>query len=171
MPGASSGASTGKVYEINLDLGSIQGESTSSTHPNTIEIDSFSFVMTNTPVRTGSGPQKGGKVSISEVELTKAVDKATSQLCAAVSFGQLFKTATLTWSKSTGGKKPEDYMTITLTNALVTSVHLTSPGSRGIGVESVSLSFDSIAITYMVQGKDGLLTRTGAWSYSLAAGA
>jgi len=54
-----------------------------------------------------------------------------------------------------------------LLNARVTSVQLSSPGGEGIGRESVSLTFQRITLTYLMQGKDGLLTMAGAWSWDI----
>jgi type VI secretion system secreted protein Hcp len=159
------------AHEIHLDLASVQGESASSAHLNEIEISSFSWGVSNSPVNTASGAIKGGKVSMTEVTVTKPFDKASVQLLKASATGQIFKTAKITWSKSTGGKKPEDFITITLIGVLVSSVQQTSErGGEGMGTETVTLSFDSVTVDYKVQGKDGLLTSAGSMFYDLAKG-
>jgi type VI secretion system Hcp family effector len=108
---------------------------------------------------------------MTEVTVTKPFDKASVQLLKASATGQIFKTAKITWSKSTGGKKPEDFITITLIGVLVSSVQQTSErGGEGMGTETVTLSFDSVTVDYKVQGKDGLLTSAGSMFYDLAKG-
>jgi type VI secretion system Hcp family effector len=103
--------------------------------------------------------------------VVKGVDKATTGLWYALYSGQAIKTATISLSKSTGGKKPEDYFTMTLSNVFVSSIHLHSgEGESGMGTESVTLSYDSIDLVYKRQGADGLLTNAGVVSFSLAAG-
>lgn len=157
--------------EIHLDLVSIQGESPSTAHRDEIEISSFQWGVSNSPINTKDGPVKGGKASMTEITVTKAVDKASVQLMKAAATGQIFKTAEITWSKSTGGKKPEDFMTITLSGVLVTSVQLSSsPGGEGVGTETVTLSYDKINIDYKVQDKSGLLIPAGQMAYDLAQG-
>ena len=39
-----------------------------------------------------------------------------------------------------------------------------------MGTETVTLSFDQVAVDYKVQGKDGLLTSAGSMGYNLAQG-
>jgi len=103
--------------------------------------------------------------------VVKAIDKATCRLWSALYFGQPVKTAIISVGKSTGGKKPEDYYTITMSNVFVTSIQLRSgDGEPGLGTESVTLSFDSIDQVYKIQGKDGLLTNAGVVTYNLASG-
>ncbi len=159
------------TQEIHLDLAGIQGESSSTAHPNEIEISSFSWGVSNSPVNTGSGAIKGGKVSITEVTVTKFFDKASVQLLKASANGQIFKSAKITWSKSTGGKKPEDFITITLQGVLISSIQQSSSRTgEGMGMETVTLSFDAVTVDYKVQGKDGLLTSAGSMAYDLAKG-
>jgi type VI secretion system secreted protein Hcp len=161
----------GSAYEIHLDLGSIQGESSSTAHPNEIEIGSFSWGVSNSPVNTGGGFVKGGKVSMTEITVTKFFDKASVQLLKAAATGQILKTAKITWSKSTGGKKPEDFMTITLTGVLISSIQQSSSrGGEGMGTESVTLCFDKVNVDYKTQERTGLLISAGQMSYDLALG-
>ena len=168
---AASGSDAKGGYEIHLSLGTIQGESSSSAHPNEIELDSFSWGVTNSPVNTQNGTIKGGKVSVTEVTVTKPLDKSSIQLLKASTTGQVLPKATITWSKATGGKKPEDFITITLQGVLVSSVQQSSAHSlAGMGMETITLSFDQVSVDYKVQGKDGLLTSAGSMGYNLAQG-
>jgi len=91
MPLVPVGATPGVVsgYEIHLDLASIQGESLSAAHPNEIELTSFSWGVSNSPVNTSTGLVKGGKVSMTEVTVTKFIDKASVQLLKASATGQI----------------------------------------------------------------------------------
>ena len=161
----------GSGIEIHLDLGSIQGESPSTAHPNEIEISSFSWGVSLTVIRTkgGTGGDTVPKASITEITVTKFVDKASVRLLAAITTGQYFKTAKITWSKSTGGKKPEDFLTITLTGVYITSVNQNSSrGDEGVGRETLTLSFDEVNYDYKEQGKNGIMTSAGQMTYDLA---
>src|SRR5512140_2909440 len=110
-------------YEVHLNLGSVQGESSSKAHPNEIEVISFSWGLSNSAIRSAQGgTSKGGKVSVNEICLSKHTDKSTPLLVNAVASCQTFPTATISLSKSTGGKKPEDYFTIKLTNAYISAL-------------------------------------------------
>jgi len=170
-PAAGPAPSEKSGYELHLNLGAIQGESASSAHPNEIELSGFSWGISNSPVNTQNGSIKGGKVSMTEVTVTKPVDKSSVQLMKASATGQIIQKAVITWSKSTGGSKPEDFITITLQGVLVSSVQQSSAqGIAGMGTETITLSFDQVAVDYKVQGKDGLLTSAGSMGYNLAQG-
>ena len=137
-----------------------------------MEIDTVALGGSNTPIRTvgSGGGTKGGKPTITEITIHKSVDKSSTALWSACANGQKIKTGTITFNKSTGGKKPETYMTITLTNVYVTGVQFTSGHGSVLGTESVTLSFDNINWEYKAQGIDGLLTTAGQFIYDLVLG-
>jgi type VI secretion system secreted protein Hcp len=162
---------TVSTVEIHLDLVSIQGESLSSAHLNEIEVDSFSWGVSNSAVNTQSGGIKGGKVSMKEITVTKNFDKSSPGVLKAVAAGQVFKTAKISWSKSTGGKRPEDFVVIVLTGVLITSVVQNSERTgEGMGTETITLAYDKISMDYKWQDKTGLLISAGQMAYDLAQG-
>lgn len=166
---AKQGASSG--YEVHLDLVKIQGESNSTAHPNEIEIVSFSWGLSNTAVRSAQGDStKGGKASVGEISLVKHTDKSSPGLFLAVTGCQTFPTATISLSKSTGGKKPEDYFVIKLTNAYVSSLHFSSPSAEGLGTETLTLNFQKINMDYRQQNTMGILVSAASATYDLTQG-
>jgi type VI secretion system secreted protein Hcp len=167
--GPAAGAVSG--YEVHLDLGKIQGESNSTLHTNEIEVLSFSWGLSNTAVRSAQGDTtKGGKASVGEITLVKHTDKATPHLVLAVTGCQTFPTATISLCKSTGGKKPEDYFIIKLTNAYISSLQLSSPSAEGLGTESLSLNFQKIFLDYRLQNTMGILVSAASATYDLTQG-
>jgi type VI secretion system secreted protein Hcp len=158
-------------YELHLNLGSIQGESESSLHSQEIQINSFSWGATNSAIRSAAGSTKGGKPTVSEITVTKDLDKATPQLFNALVGSTLIKTATISMSKSTGGGKPEDHLVITLTGVYITSIQMTSSKEHLTkGVETVTLNFQKVNIDYKVQLASGLLASGGSAAYDLTKG-
>jgi type VI secretion system secreted protein Hcp len=169
--GGASAQSSVSGYEVHLDLGSIQGESNSSAHPNEIEVVSFSWGLSNTAVRSAQGgTSKGGKASIGEISVVKYTDKSTPQLFAAVTACQTFKTATISLSKSTGGKKPEDYFTVKMTNVYISSMQLSSPSGGELGKETITLNFQTVSLDYKMQTAMGILVSAATASYDLTQG-
>jgi type VI secretion system secreted protein Hcp len=156
-----------REYEAHLDLGTIMGESISAAHPNEIEIISFSWGSSNTAVRSAQGPAKGGKPSITEISVVKHIDKASAQIFQAVIQCTTIKTAKISLSKSTGGKKPEDCYVITVTGAYISSMQQSSSGGAGIGTETITINFKTINLDYKIQGANGLLTAAGSAAYDL----
>jgi type VI secretion system secreted protein Hcp len=160
-------------YSLHLDLGSIQGESQSALHSQEIEISSFSFGATNSAVRSAAGTSKGGKPTVSEITVIKHIDKASPPMLNALLTNQLIKSAKITMSKSTGGGKPEDFVTITLTGVYITSHHMTHSHDfpeHQRGLETVTLNFQKVSIDYKVQLASGLLVGATSASYDLTQG-
>jgi type VI secretion system secreted protein Hcp len=159
------------AYEVHLDLGKIQGESHSTAHPHEIEVASFSWGLSNNAVRSAQGDTtKGGKAAIGEIVLVKHTDKSTPMLVLAVTGCQTFPTATISLSKSTGGKKPEDYFIIKLSNVFISSMQLSSPSVGAMGTETISLNFQKITIDYRMQNDMGILVSAGTATYDLGQG-
>ena len=158
-------------YEVHLNLGSVQGESSSKAHPNEIEVISFSWGLSNSAVRSAQGgTTKGGKVSINEITLSKHTDKSTPLLVNAVATCQTFPTATISLSKSTGGKKPEDYFIIKMNNAYISSLQLASPSGGALGTEMISLNFQKITMDYKMQNAMGILVSASSATCDLTQG-
>jgi len=158
-------------YEVHLNLGSVQGESNSSAHPNEIEVISFSWGLSNSAIRSvQGGTTKGGKVSINEITLVKHTDRSTPLLVNAVACCQAFPTATISMSKSTGGKKPEDYFVIKMSNAYVSSLQLSSPAAGALGTETITLNFQKITMDYKKQNDMGILVAASSVTCDLKQG-
>jgi type VI secretion system secreted protein Hcp len=158
-------------YEVHLNLGSVQGESNSSAHSNEIEVISFSWGLSNSAVRSvQGGTTKGGKVSINEITLVKHTDKSTPLLVNAVASCQTFPTATISLSKSTGGKKPEDYFVIKMNNAYISSLQLSSPSAGALGTETIALNFQKITMDYKMQNAMGILVSASSATCDLTQG-
>src|SRR5579862_2665486 len=167
IPGAAS-SDAQNAYEGHLNLGQIQGESNSAAHPNEIEFVSFSWGLSNPAVRSAQGgTSKGGKVTINEISVVKHTDKSTPLLFNAIASAQKFPKAVLSLSKSTGGKKPEDYLTITLTNAYISSLQLSSPSVGAMGTETIVLNFQKIDMDYKQQNAMGILVSASSATYDL----
>jgi type VI secretion system secreted protein Hcp len=145
-----------------LEIDGIQGESTDSKHPNTIEVESFSGGATNTgSFGSGTGGGGAGKVNLQDVHFTAQVSKASPNLFAACAAGKHISKATL-YVRKQGGKQ-EDYMTVKLTKVLVTSYQVGA--GAPIAQESFSLNYAKIEFEYKPQDEKGSLGAkvAGGW--------
>ncbi len=154
------------AIEYFLKLDGLPGESLSSKHPNEIELESWSWGASNPTTVSGSG-LSAGKVSMSDLSITKPVDKCSAKLLDMVCSGKHIASAILTCSKSTGDKNPADYITIKMEEVYISSMQ--SSGSRGsdIGYESLSLAFAKVEYDYKFQDKDGTLKSAGTAKYDV----
>ena len=122
----------------------VNGLSCSTTlGPGTIEILSWSFGASNTASAGGTGSGgSAGKAAIGDLTVNKRWDDCSPQLFAATVSGKSFKTVTLTQSD----KNNTVLLTITLTNALLSSFQLSGDQSDEFPTESLSFDFQKICI-------------------------
>lgn len=142
----------------------IKGESTDKSHKDEIEVYSFSFGATNPALSTSGGGGGTGKVHIQDFVISKFTDKASPALFLACAQGTHIKTVVLTAAR--GGQA---YLTITLTDVLVSSFTSTTPDNPGKLLESLSLNFTKIEISYKPQNADGILGAPQKASWDLKA--
>lgn len=152
------------AIEYFLKLDGITGEAAASKHSGEIEVSSWSWGASNPASMHGTG-LSAGKVSFSDLTLTKPTDKATAKLLELCCTGKHITKGILTCCKSTGDKNPADYLTIKLEEIAITSVQHGGSSGDDIGRESVSLAFGKFTLDYKVQGKDGTLTAAGTASW------
>ena len=113
-----SSTSVVSASDMFLKITNIKGESTDEKHKDEINVLSWSWGTS-----TGEGKVKRGSVPaqcIQDLQLTKYVDRSTPDLITMAIAGDIAKEATLSLRKA-GGKVPEDYLVIKMTDVMVTS--------------------------------------------------
>lgn len=154
-------ASTHSDYFLKIQ--DIKGESMDDKHKEEINILSWSFGAAQPGASAIGGQGAGvGKVQFSDFQLTKYVDCATPKLMLACATGQHLKDLTFVARKA-GGTQSE-YVTIKLTNVLISAFETSSHGAVGAGdmqakatppIDTFSLNFGKIEFTYKAQNADG----------------
>jgi type VI secretion system secreted protein Hcp len=136
-----------------LKIKDVKGESVVMGHEDEIQIHSWSWgASQNGTLHRGKGGG-AGKADISDMSIQKNVDSASPALFLACCNGKHYDQAVLTVRKA--GETPLDYMTITLSEVLVTSV--SSGGSSGGDSvsESITLNFAKVKVSYQPQNSKG----------------
>jgi type VI secretion system secreted protein Hcp len=127
-----------------LKLDGVKGESKNEKHKDWIDIQSFSWGMTNTPA-TGGG--EGKKATLQDFNFTMKVDKASPSLMLACATGQRIKYLTFAISREgADGSAPGDYYVVTLTDVLISSYQ--SGGSTPPAGATAELPTASVSINY-----------------------
>lgn len=143
----------------------IVGESADKAHVGQIEVFAFSWGEANpATISTGAGSTRAGKVTVSDLTLTKPVDKASATLMQACALGQRYEKATIELVKP--GQKPVVYMTYELKNVLISSYNTSTSEGETKGTDNVSITFEAIRITYKTFKPDGTADRDiiGQWN-------
>jgi type VI secretion system secreted protein Hcp len=132
-------------------------------HKETIEIASWSFGASN-PTSVGSTSMSSGREastpSVSEIVVTKSMDKSTPKLAEGVCKGK-----TTQELKKQTNHNGDTYYEIKLTDVMVSSWQTSSGGSTGDRPsESISLNFTKISYNYTPQNADSPAIQKGSWN-------
>jgi type VI secretion system secreted protein Hcp len=146
-----------------LKFDGIKGESSDAKHKDEIDIESWSWGETHED-RGG----RAGRVAMQDFHFVMKVNKATPALMKACATGQHIPTATLTGRKA--GKDQQEYLTVKLTDVLVSSYQTGGSGASAVlPQDQVSLNFAKIQVEYRPQKPDGTLGTSEKFGYDLKA--
>ena len=131
------------AFDAFLKIEGIEGESTDKTHPGEIEIDSFSWGVTNTGNVGGGGT---GRAVPEDFHFTAPLSKASPNLMLACATGRHIQSATLTVRK--GGFEFEK---MRLSDVLVSSYQMGGDTHEDRPEDQFSLLFVKMDFFYSVQ--------------------
>ncbi|MGH8510557.1 MAG: Hcp family type VI secretion system effector [Gammaproteobacteria bacterium] len=141
------------AVDMFLKLADIKGECKDSAHKEEIDVESFSWGMTQSGSMHAGGGGGSGKVNVQDVSLTKYVDKASPNLMLACCNGTHYPEAVLAVRKA--GEDPLEYLKIKMSEVMITSVQTGGGGGEDRLTETLSLNFAKVEVEYQPQGKDG----------------
>ncbi len=149
-------------------IGTIKGESRDAKHKDEIEVLSWSWGVSQTgTMAPGGGGGGKGKASFHDFNFTHRVDKASPVLMKACATGEHIKDATITVRKA--GKGQQEYLVITMTDVLVTSVSMSVTAEGDATMEGVALAFAKVDLVYKPQKPDGSLDVGVHFKYDIKA--
>jgi len=141
------------AMDIFIKIGDLKGESTDDKHKDEIQVLAWSWGMSQSGT-THMGPGGGsGKANFQDLSITHYIDKCSPNLMLACANGKHFSEALLTVRKA--GEKPLEYLKITMTDLIITSVTTGGSGGEDRLTENVSLNFGKFKVEYTPQKKDG----------------
>jgi type VI secretion system secreted protein Hcp len=152
-----------------LKLAGVNGESGDKVHKNEIDILAWSWGMSNTGSTHVGGGGGSGKVSVQDMSLTKWVDLASTTLMTSCCDGKHYDSAVLTVRKA--GTTPLEYLVITLTEVMVTSVSTGGSGGEDRLTENISLNFRKFQVDYKEQTTTGAAGATPTMNWDIQANA
>ncbi|PYY12453.1 MAG: type VI secretion system tube protein Hcp [Acidobacteria bacterium] len=149
-----------------LKIDGIDGESQDSKHKNEFQLLSYSFGASQAHALDFTGGGHGaGKVSFTDFNFIKQVDKGSAKLLSACATGQHIPKAVLIVRKA--GKDQQEYLKVTLSDILVSNVQVTGDGSSPLPLDQVSLNYAKIEFEYKEQKADGTLGGSVKVGYDL----
>jgi type VI secretion system secreted protein Hcp len=150
-----------------LKIKGIEGESTDDKHKNEIDVLSWSWGESQTGSAASGGGSGAGKVTMQDFTFVMKVNKASPKLIKACATGEHIAEAVLVCRKA--GKGQQEFLTIKLSDCLVTSFQTGGSGGSDFETDSISLNFAKINYEYRAQKADGSLDGPIKAGYDLTA--
>ena len=154
------------AVDMFMKLEGITGESQDSVHKGEVDVLAWSWGISNSGTTHTGGGGGAGKANFQDLSFTKWVDLASTPLMLATANGKHVTKATLVVRKA--GEHPLEYITIVMTECLVTSISTGGSGGEDRLTENVTLNFKEVAVTYKEQTKTGTAGGTGDFKWDIA---
>lgn len=148
----------------------IEGESTDKDHKGEIEALSWSWGVSNAGPSSAGGAGGGsavGKATPGDFHFMHLYDKASPILAKLCASGKRVKSVVLSVRKAGEGQK--DFLKITLTDVIITSVAASAGGDAVM--ESGALAYAKIAVAYQPQDPRGTLGTPVKFGWDIKTGA
>jgi len=156
------------LYHLEMD--GVKGESVKDGHKDQIEVESFSWGITNQKSASAVGGKSGGVSVPHDFTVTKTVDKSSAKFLDSVVTGKHFPTVNVYLSRVGSGKKAEDYLTIKFTEVMITGYHLGGSPGADTGSESISFTYSTMNFDYKQQKADGSHVGAGTSNFDWSQG-
>jgi type VI secretion system secreted protein Hcp len=143
------------AVDMFLKLDGIDGESTDKTHEKWIEIESFSWGVSNSGSLVVGGGGGAGRAVPSDFAVVMPFSSASPQLFKKAVLGQHIDTATIELRRAAGDQR-EAFLKYGFRTIAVKTISWTSSGDEG-PEEEVTFEFGELDVQYHAQKPDGSL--------------
>jgi type VI secretion system Hcp family effector len=137
-----------------LKIDGIKGESSDADHKEWMEIESFSWGVSQpaSAVVSTAGGGTVGRASFGDLSVTKILDSASPLIAQACVSGQHIKEIIIELFRSAGDKRVK-YWEYKLEDSIISSVSI--GGGGGLPSESITFNYAKITYTYTKQERAG----------------
>ena len=139
-----------------LKIEGIAGESTDVKHKGEIDVESFSWGVSQSasPGASGAGGL-AGKATFEDLNVVTPFSRASPRLLEACATGQHLPEAVLT-ARRAGGKAQFEFMTLTLSDVLVSTYRTSGAGAdASVPSDQFSLAYSKLQIEHKAQSPSG----------------
>jgi len=154
------------AVDMFIKIGDIKGESQDAAHKDEIDVLAWSWGGSQSGTTHMGAGGGSGKVSVQDLSLTKWVDKASPILFKTMCEGGHIKECVLVVRKA--GGKPVEYIKLTLSDAIITSISTGGSGGEDRLTEHVSINFAKFKFDYVPQKNDGSAQTPITMSWNIA---
>ena len=155
------------AVDMFIKIGDLKGEAKDKGHAGEIDVLAWSWGASNSGNAHMGGGQGAGKVNVQDLSFTKYIDKSTPDLMLFCCNGKHIPEAKLTVRKA--GETPLEYLTITMSDLIVTSVSTGGSGGEDRLTENVTLNFAKVKVNYVEQSEKGAAGAKPQMGWDIAA--
>jgi type VI secretion system secreted protein Hcp len=137
-----------------LKIDGIDGESTDVNHKGEIDVESWSWGVSQSGSSGGGGGGGAGKAAFQDFHFVTQVSKATPKLLQACASGMHIKEATLSGVRGAGKVKNASFLKVKLTDVIISGVAL-ADSQENVPLDQVSFNYGKIELTYTRQSAKG----------------
>jgi len=141
------------AMDMFIKIDDLKGESKDKTHAGEIDVLAWSWGMSQSGTTHVGGGSGSGKVNVQDISITKFVDASSAALQLSCANGKHYKTATLVCRKA--GENPLEYIVITMTDLIISSISTGGSGGEDRLTENVTLNFANVKFSYTEQDAKG----------------
>jgi len=154
------------AVDMFIKVGDIKGESQDKKHKEEIDVLAWSWGMSQSGSAHVGGGAGAGKVNVQDLSFTKYIDKSSPDLMLVCCTGKHIPEVMLTCRKA--GENPLEYLIITLSDTLISSVSTGGSGGEDRLTENVTLNFAKVKVEYTEQKADGTAGAKPKMTYNVA---
>jgi len=136
-----------------LKLDGVPGESAHVSHKDEIDVQSYSFGVSQASSPTTGGGGGAGKAVFQDFHFVTKISKASPKLFLSCATGTHIKEALLSGVRGTG-KAQADFIVYKMRDVVITSVQH-SDGEANLPMEQLSMNYSKVEISYFPQGTSG----------------
>ena len=151
---------------IHLEIKGLEGDGKTAGFEKQIDCESCDWAAANTADANTADGLTSATSSVEQISLTAACGKQTVNLFAAALISQHIPEAKLHFTKTVGGNKVLEWMTITMTNCVISSSGL-SFSTDDMGTETFTMAFEKFKAEYFIYDITGKKTNGPDLSYNV----
>ena len=136
-----------------LKIDGVDGESADGKHKGELDIESYSWGVTNQGSSSHGGGAGAGKAHVQDFSFTKRIDKSSPVLMQACASGKHFAKAVFTARKA-GGDQVE-YLKFTFTDVLISSYQQAGPANGPLVNDAITFNCSKVEMAYSPQAATG----------------
>lgn len=147
----STSTADGAMY---LHITGIDGEATDADHKDWIEVLSYSMGMADPEAGATGTTRRRGDVVLEDIVVVKELDKSSPKLMEKCAKGEVIASLVIDVCRAVEDGS-STYYKYELENVMVTSFHSIGSTEEGVPVETITLNYEEITVTYTETDSEG----------------